>query len=158
MAKSPRSARRNSRQLFDENLLFLWGSRNISDVQVKYIPSEHLRSIVDGRNEMWLPFCKLYRWRHIQTRLGRLGKMLTVLTVISNACHVRNPCCYVLNPVHKRVTILQRANKQTNSDDQNEISSSTPQQIWARKLRKEVLRIWWSGSGCLFHFCPLSTL
>ena len=29
---------------------------NISDVQVKYIPSEHLRSVEDPRKKMWLPF------------------------------------------------------------------------------------------------------
>ena len=33
-------------------------------IPVKYIPSKHLRSLVDGRNEMWLPF-SLAEARHL---------------------------------------------------------------------------------------------
>ena len=47
--KSPRSAKKCPKQLFEESLLFLRGSGNISGVRIS------LRSIVDGRNEMWLP-------------------------------------------------------------------------------------------------------
>ena len=64
MAKSPSSARKSPRYCSTKTYFFLRGSMNILDVQVKYIPSEHLRGIVDGRNEIWLPF-SLAEVRHL---------------------------------------------------------------------------------------------
>ena len=39
---------------------------------------------------------------------------LVQLTVISDACHVRNNRSHVLNPVHERITVLPTKNKEFN--------------------------------------------
>ena len=64
MAKKAQFCEKRRRHCSTKICFLLRESGNISAVLVTYIPSEHLRITVDGRNEMWLPFfwLKLDTW------------------------------------------------------------------------------------------------